>query len=45
MPIGFTDIPKVFAGRCKTVPVLAENDQTIVDSWAIVDHLEGAHAF
>ena len=43
MPLGFTDIPKVFAGRCKTVPVLAENDQTIVDSWAIVDHLERTH--
>ena len=25
------------------VPVLAENDQTIVDSWAIVDHLERVH--
>ena len=43
MPLGFTDIPKVFAGRYKTVPVLAENDQTIVDSWAIVDHLERTH--
>jgi len=43
MPLGFTDIPKVFAGRYKTVPVLAEDDQTIVDSWAIVDHLERTH--
>ena len=43
MPLGFTDIPKVFAGRYKTVPVLAENDQMIVDSWSIVDHLERAN--
>jgi glutathione S-transferase len=43
MPMGFTDIPKVFGGRYKTVPVLGENDQTIVDSWNIVDHLERAH--
>ena len=43
VPLGFTDIPKVFAGRCKTVPVLAEGDETIVDSWDIVDYLERAH--
>jgi glutathione S-transferase len=43
VPIGFTDIPKVFAGRYKTVPVLAEDDAMIVDSWDIVDHLERTH--
>jgi glutathione S-transferase len=43
VPIGFTDIPKVFAGRYKTVPVLAEADEMIVDSWDIVDYLERAH--
>lgn len=43
VPLGFTEIPKTFAGRFKTVPVLAENDQMIVDSWDIVDHLERAH--
>jgi len=40
VPLGFTDIPQVFGGRYKTVPVLGENDQMIVDSWSIVDHLE-----
>jgi glutathione S-transferase len=40
VPLGFTDIPKVFAGRCKTVPVLGEDDRLIVDSWDIVDYLE-----
>jgi glutathione S-transferase len=43
VPLGFTDIPKVFEGRYKTVPVLAEGDEMIVDSWDIVDHLERAH--
>ena len=43
VPIGFTDIPKVFGGRFKTVPVLAEGDEMIVDSWDIVDYLERAH--
>lgn len=38
--IGFTDIPKVFGGRYKTVPVLADGDEMIVDSWNIVDYLE-----
>ena len=40
VPLAFTEIPQAFAGRYKTVPVLAEGDQTIVDSWDIVDYLE-----
>jgi len=43
VPIGFTDIPKVFGDRCKTVPVLAEGDAMVVDSWEIVNYLERAH--
>jgi len=43
VPMGFTDIPKVFGGRYKTVPVLAEGNEMIVDSWDIVDYLERAY--
>src|SRR5579872_330471 len=40
VPLGFTDIPKVFQGRFKTVPILEHGDTALAESWDIVDYLE-----
>ena len=42
VPLGFTDIPTVFAGRFKTVPILEIGDEAVVDSWVIADRLDEA---
>jgi glutathione S-transferase len=42
-PIGFTDIPALFGGSHKTVPILEDGDLVISDSWAIADHLDQAY--
>ena len=41
--IGFIDIPTVFGGRFKTVPILEHGETALADSWAIAEYLE--HAF
>jgi glutathione S-transferase len=42
VPIGFTEIPKVFGGRFKTVPVIEHGDTILAESWDIADYLERA---
>ena len=40
VPIGFTEIPKVFGGRFKTVPVIEHRETMLAESWDIADYLE-----
>ena len=40
VPLGFTEIPQAFAGRFKTLPVIAHGETLIADSWDIVEYLE-----
>ena len=40
VPIGFTEIPKLFSGRFKTVPVIEHGVMMLAESWDIVDYLE-----
>jgi glutathione S-transferase len=40
VPIGFTQIPEVFGGRFKTVPVIEHGATMLAESWDIVDYLE-----
>jgi glutathione S-transferase len=42
VPIGFTEISKVFGGRFKTVPVIEHGDTILAESWDIADYLERA---
>jgi glutathione S-transferase len=42
VPLGFTDIPKTFEGRFKTVPVLCYQDVMMAESWDIAEHLDAA---
>jgi len=42
VPIGFTEIPKVFAGQFKTVPVIEHGGTRLAESWDIADYLERA---
>jgi glutathione S-transferase len=42
VPIGFTEIRKVFGGRFKTVPVIEHGDTILAESWDIADYLERA---
>jgi glutathione S-transferase len=42
MPIGFTEIPKVFGGRFKTVPVICHGDTMLAESWDIAEYLDRA---
>jgi glutathione S-transferase len=42
VPIGFTEVPKVFSGRFKTVPVIEHGDTMLAESWDIADYLERA---
>lgn len=43
VPVAFTDIPTLFGGAYKTVPILEDGGKTVHDSWAIVDYLEEAY--
>jgi glutathione S-transferase len=43
VPLGFTEIPRVFAGRFKTVPVLTDTDTTLAESWDIAEYLDRAY--
>ena len=40
VPIGFTDIPKIFEGRFKTVPIIEHGRTAMAESWDIADYLE-----
>jgi glutathione S-transferase len=42
VPIGFTDIPKMFGGRFKTVPVIEHGDTMLAESWDIAEYLDRA---
>lgn len=42
-PTRFIDIPKIEGGQVKTVPALRDGERLIVDSWAIVRHLETSY--
>jgi glutathione S-transferase len=40
VPLGFTEIQRVFAGRFKTVPVLEDGETQLAESWDIVEYLD-----
>jgi glutathione S-transferase len=40
VPLGFGEIPTVFGGRFKTVPVLRDGDHMVADSWDIAEYLD-----
>jgi glutathione S-transferase len=42
VPVGFTEIPKVFGERFKTVPVLGHGDLMLAESWDIAEYLDRA---
>jgi glutathione S-transferase len=42
VPLGFTEIPKVFGGRFKTVPVLEHGAAQLPESWDIAAYLDRA---
>lgn len=39
-PTSFTAIPRLYGGEHKTVPILADGERVIGDSWAIADYLD-----
>jgi len=43
VPVGFTQIPTLLEGRSKTVPVIADGERWVADSWAIADYLDEAY--
>jgi glutathione S-transferase len=38
--LGFTEIPGVFGGRFKTVPILEHGDTVLAESWDIAEYLD-----
>lgn len=42
VPLGFIEIPKVFGGRFKTVPVIAHGEAMMAESWDIAEYLDRA---
>jgi glutathione S-transferase len=40
VPLGFTQIPKAFNGRFKTLPVLEVDGSMLAESWDIAEHLD-----
>jgi glutathione S-transferase len=40
--LGFTEIPTVFGGKFKTVPILEHGDTVIAESWDIAEYLDRA---
>ena len=38
--VGFTEIPKIFGGKFKTVPILVHGDTVLNESWDIVEYLD-----
>jgi len=43
VPVGFTEIPRVFSGRFKTVPVLEDGTTMLAESWDIAEYLDRAY--
>ena len=37
--MGFTDIPRTFGARFRTVPVLEDGGTMLAESWDIAEHL------
>jgi len=42
--LGFAEIPTVFSGKFKTVPILEHGDTVLAESWDIAEYLERAFA-
>jgi glutathione S-transferase len=42
LKLGFSEIPTVFAGRFKTVPILEHGDTAMAESWDIAEYLDRA---
>jgi glutathione S-transferase len=42
LPIGFIEIPKVFGGRLKTLPVIEHGETMMAESWDIAEYLDQA---
>jgi len=42
-PVGFTDIPALYEGTHKTVPILDDGGKVVGDSWNIADYLDQAY--
>lgn len=42
VPLGFVDIPKVFAGRFKTLPIIEHGRTVMAESWDIAQYLDRA---
>jgi glutathione S-transferase len=42
VPLGFTEISAAFGGRFKTVPVIAQGDTLLAESWDIAEYLDRA---
>ena len=42
VPISFTDIPKLFGGRFKTVPIIEHGQTALAESWDIAEYLDRA---
>ncbi len=42
IPVGFTEIPKIFSGRYKTVPILEHGATAMSESWDIAEYLDRA---
>src|SRR3984885_8602798 len=42
--LGFTEIPTVFGGKFKTVPILENGDTVLAESWDIAEYLDRAFA-
>src|SRR4029077_9289934 len=40
--LGFTEIPTVFGGKFKTVPILEHADTALAESWDIAEYLDRA---
>ena len=40
--LGFTEIPTVFGGKFKTVPILEHADSALAESWDIAEYLDRA---
>jgi glutathione S-transferase len=42
VPVGFTEISKIFGGRFKTVPIIEQGDTVLAESWDIAEYLDKA---
>lgn len=42
VPLGFIEIPRVFGGRFKTLPVIEHGDTVMAESWDIAEYLDRA---